>query len=381
MNRQRRILCLLMTMFIWITFTGVSYGYIIINAPMTGSSSTGWVLGGAPTALLTGNGTIDPVGSGWLRLTNNSTDQKGFAYNTTTFDLSQGLLIQFDYASWGGTGADGSSVFLFDAGATPFNIGAYGGSLGYAQMLPPAVTTAIPGISGGYVGIGLDEFGNFSNPTEGRYLGPGSYPNTVTVRGSVVGFGNGAVGQTTSTTSYPWIATSANNGSLWSNATTRPSQTGTDYRKVVIVISPGPNPVASVWIQFGYNQPLTQMVSGQALSAISVTSPDQLLEIGFAASTGGSTNYHEIRNLLVTNQGASTSIDLGITKTASVTTATIGSPITYTVTARNYGPNNITATGVGITDNVPTSITGVTWTCAVVAGSPSGTGCGAASGS
>ena len=120
------------------------------------------------------------------------------------------------------------------------------------------------------------------------------------------------------------------------------------------------------------------MINGALLPMISSS---QSLMVGYAASTGGSTNYHEIRNLLVTNAGTSTAIDLGITNTASVTTATIGSPITYTVTARNYGPNNITATGVGITDNVPTNITGVTWTCAVVAGSPSGTSCGAASGS
>ncbi|MGD0279668.1 MAG: hypothetical protein ABSC11_10215, partial [Smithella sp.] len=370
---RRRVALFFVTVTIWLMCAGASYGYIIINAPMTGSSSAGWVLGGNPnSSLLTGNGTIDPVGSGWLRLTDNEGNQTGYAYNTTTFDLSQGLLIQFDYATWGGSGADGYSVYLFDAGVSTFNIGAFGGSLGYAQK------TGIAGISGGYAGIGVDEYGNFSNPTEGRYLGPGADPNTVTVRGSVVGFGGGAIGQTTSTTSYPWIATSANNGSLWYNGTTRPVQTSTDYRRVTIEISPAPNPVANVWVQFGYNTTPVQMITNAALPAITTS---QLLMMGYAASTGGSTNYHEIRNLLVTNQGASTSIDLGITKTASVTTATIGSPITYTVTARNYGPNNVTATGVGITDNVPTSITGVTWTCAVVAGSPSGTGCGAASGS
>ena len=240
------------------------------------------------------------------------------------------------------------------------------------------------GISGGYAGIGVDEYGNFSNPTEGRYLGHGADPNTVTVRGSVVGFGGGAIGQTTSTTSYPWIATSANNGSLWYNGTTRPVQTSTDYRRVTIEISPAPNPVANVWVQFGYNTTPVQMITNAALPAISTS---QSLMMGYAASTGGSTNYHEIRNLLVTNQGASTSIDLGITKsvvdttTSSTTTTAVGDTISYTITARNYGPNNITATGVGITDNVPTSITGVTWTCAVVAGSPTGTSCGAASGS
>jgi len=376
-NPWRSVSLLLITVAIWHICARASYGYIIINAPMTGSSSAGWVLGGNPnSSLLTGNGTIDPVGSGWLRLTDNEGNQTGYAYNTTTFDLSQGLLVQFDYATWGGSGADGYSVYLFDAGVSTFNIGAFGGSLGYAQK------TGIAGISGGYAGIGVDEYGNFSNPTEGRYLGPGADPNTVTVRGSVVGFGGGAIGQTTSTTSYPWIATSANNGSLWYNGATRPVQTSTDYRKVIIqinpVTAPSSAPTANVWIQFGYNTTPVQMISGATLPTISSS---QLLMVGYAASTGGSTNYHEIRNLLVTNQGTSTAIDLGITNTASVATATIASPITYTVTARNYGPNNITATGVGITDNVPTNITGVTWTCAVVSGSPSGTSCGAASGS
>jgi uncharacterized repeat protein (TIGR01451 family) len=390
-NPWRSISLFLMAMAIWLMCVGASYGYIIINAPMTGTDQTNWQVGGNPTsALLTGNGTIDPVGSGWLRLTNNSGNQTGYAYNTTPFDLSQGLLVQFDYATWGGTGADGYSVYLFDAGVPSpgpgFVIGAFGGSLGYAQKLstatcnPPATT--VPGITGGYVGIGVDEYGNFAYGCEGRYLGNSLQANTVTIRGSVVGFGGGLVGSTQGATSYPWIVTSANNGSLWYNGATRPVQTSTNYRKVIIQISPvtapSSQPTANVWIQFGYNQPLTQMITNATLPLISSS---QSLLVGYAASTGGSTNYHEIRNLLVTNQGTSTSIDLGITNTASVTTATIGSPITYTLTAINYGPNNITATGVGITDNVPTNITGVTWTCAVVTGSPSGTSCGAASGS
>ncbi len=379
MNKPRRILFLLMTIFIWVTFAGVSYSAIIINAPMTGTDSTGWVLGGNPTSsLLTGNGTIDPVGSGWLRLTSNSTNQTGYAYNTTAFDLSQGLLIQFDYATWGGTGADGYSIFLFDAGVSTFNIGAFGGSLGYAQK------TGIAGISGGYIGIGVDEYGNFSNPTEGRYLGPGAQPNTVTVRGSVVGFGGGAIGQTTSTTSYPWIATSANNGSLWYNGATWPVQTSANYRKVIIQISavscPSFAPTANVWIQFGYNTAPVQMITNATLPTISCT---QSLMVGYAASTGASTNYHEIRNLLITNGSTSTAIDLGIAKsvvdtTTSSTTATaVGDGIQYIISARNYGPNNITATGVGINDSLPASITGVTWTCTPSGGAT----CGTASGS
>lgn len=361
------ILSLLMTMVIWIIFAGVSYGDIIINAPMTNTDSTGWVLGGNPTSsLLTGNGTIDAVGSGWLRLTSNSTGQTGYAYNTTSFDLSQGLLIQFDYATWGGTGADGYSIYLFDAGVSTFNIGAFGGSLGYAQK------STIAGISGGYIGIGVDEFGNYSNYSEGRYGGNGyATPNTVAIRGSVINFGGGAVGDTTNTSSYPFITVSPNNGSLWYNGTVRPDQTSTNYRRVIIQISaascPSSAPTANVWIQFGYNTTPTPMITGAALPGISCT---QQLRVGYAASTGDSTNYHEIRSLLVTNASTSTAIDLGITKTVTdtsgntITSVAPGGSIRYVVKVTNNGPNDVTATGVGIQDSIPSNITGVTWTCA-----------------
>ncbi|NVN99362.1 MAG: DUF11 domain-containing protein [Geobacteraceae bacterium] len=382
----------LVTIAIWLCFAGAAHAYIIINTPMTGTNSTGWNLGGNPSsAVLTGNGTIDPVGSGWLRLTNSTSNQTGFAYNDTVFDLSAGALIQFDYVSWGGSGADGLSVYLFDANVPTFNIGAFGGSLGYAQKLSTAscspVTPSVPGISGGYIGFGIDEYGNFATQCEGRYLGANgnttsTIPNTVTVRGSVSGFGSGAIGATTGSTSYPWLATSANNGLLWVNSATRPDQLSSNYRKVIIRISPAPNPVADVYIQFGFNTTPKLMISSLALPAISVS---QQLKVGFGASTGSLTNYHELRNLLITDSGASASIDLGVTKipvatgttTPALSSVLVGSAFQYLITAQNFGPNNITATGVGITDTIPSNITPGSWSCSVVTGSPSGTSCGA----
>lgn len=378
-----------------LSFATVSNAYIIINAPMTDTNAAGWVLGGNPaSATLTGNGTVDPVGSGWLRITNNTGNQTGFAYNTTSFDLSAGVLIQFDYAAWGGSGADGISVFLFDSNVSTFNIGAFGGSLGYAQKMAnnpicnggTSVSPAVAGVSGGYVGVGLDEYGNFAACTEGRYEGWNSNSssldaNTVTIRGPVVGFGGGAIGQTLNASSYPWLYTSGVTPSaLWTNSSTRPSQTGTGYRKVIIQISPAPNPVVNAWIQFGFNTTPVQIVSNQALPAISAS---QTLMVGFGASTGGSTNYHEVRNLLITSLGESTSIDLGVTKvpvatgtTNQITSVGAGAPFQYLVTATNFGPNPITATGVGVTDTFPANITPGSWTCAASGGAT----CGAASG-
>ena len=94
---------LLVIALLTMVFAGPASATIIINAPMTDTNSTGWTLGGTPSsAILTGNGAIDPVGNGWLRLTNATGNQTGFAYNNTAFDLSAGLLIEFDYATWGG---------------------------------------------------------------------------------------------------------------------------------------------------------------------------------------------------------------------------------------------------------------------------------------
>ena len=51
----------------------------------------------------------------------------------TAFTASNATVYaSFDYASWGGSGADGIAFFLFD-GSVSFDLGADGGSLGYAQ--------------------------------------------------------------------------------------------------------------------------------------------------------------------------------------------------------------------------------------------------------
>ncbi len=183
--------------------------------------SADWVMGGS--AALTGNGSIDPNGDGWLRLTGKSTYQTGFVYYNKSIPANQGLIIDFDYASWGGNGADGISFFLFDGTTSTFNIGANGGSLGYAQKC------GLNGLSGGYLGIGLDEFGNFSNPNECRIGGPGYRPDSVAIRGP------GSL-----LTGYAYIAGSSRltTGIDTPNVATRPSQISDRYRHVRIIIEP-----------------------------------------------------------------------------------------------------------------------------------------------
>ena len=68
--------------------------------------------------------------------------------------------------------------------------------------------------------------------------------------------------------------------------------------------------------------------------------------------------------------------DLSITKTDGAASINSGSPITYTIVVSNAGPD--ASTGSIVTDTVPATITGVTWTCGSATG---GATCGAASGS
>jgi uncharacterized repeat protein (TIGR01451 family) len=68
--------------------------------------------------------------------------------------------------------------------------------------------------------------------------------------------------------------------------------------------------------------------------------------------------------------------NLGITKTDGLTSINPGSAVTYTIVVSNAGPDG--STGSIVTDTVPATITGVTWTCGAASG---GATCGAASGS
>jgi uncharacterized repeat protein (TIGR01451 family) len=68
--------------------------------------------------------------------------------------------------------------------------------------------------------------------------------------------------------------------------------------------------------------------------------------------------------------------NLGITKTDGVGSINPGSTVTYTIVVSNAGPD--ASTGSIVTDTVPASISGVTWTCGTPTG---GATCGAASGS
>ena len=257
-------------------------GYV--NEDFTGTTAPGWVFttGDDEGPYLTAAQGIDSPGDGWLRLTENENNEADFAYYDTAFSSAEGVYIEMAYSIWGGSGADGLVVALFDGSVDSPTAGGYGGSLGYAQR------TGVDGLSKAVFGIGLDEFGNFSNPTEGRIGGPGSVPDGVAIRGP----GDKQDG-------YEYITGSdvSGYGSLdFRNVLTRPDQTGDDYRGFRLIIST--EKYITLDMKFGADSEYVTIIDQFPYTE---EMPDTL-KLGFTAGTGGSTNFHEIRTLIVADQ-------------------------------------------------------------------------------
>jgi hypothetical protein len=101
---------------------------------------------------------------GYLQFTDTQLNQTGSILYNRPVPSSAGLIATFDQFQYGGSTppADGIAFYLVDGATVLSTPGGFGGSLGYAQR------TGVPGITGGYVGIGFDTFGNFYNDLEGR---------------------------------------------------------------------------------------------------------------------------------------------------------------------------------------------------------------------
>jgi len=288
------------------------------------------------------NGTA-AVAGGWATITPAAARTAGAIALTDTFPSALGITVSFDYATYGGSGngGDGFSMYLAD-GSSPIGVGGAGGNLGYAGN---------PGIPGGYVGIGFDEFGGFAAGNGG----PGQRPNAVTVRGS----GNAGAG-------YAFRATAPAPGGV-------PTGSRAGARSVQMSIIPESGTgdlLLSVAMSATPGGPLEPVISDLDLSnaAGQAALPAQL-RLGFGGSTGSALNAHEVSNLAV-----EVPTDLAVTKTATAAQAVDGA-VQYVVTAENL--SSVGVQGAAITDDVPASVEGVTWTCAASGGAV----CAAATGS
>jgi len=272
-----------------------------------------------PSTIFGGNwtlshGTTDAAGTnpyinattGLLRLTENTNNNAKAATVPSIFPAAGNYIsVEFNnYAYQGGnTGADGIAVTLSDY-TIPAVPGGFGGSLGYAQRTDS--TPNPPGFAGGWVGVALDEYGNFQNPTEGRIGGPGSRPQSVGVRGP----GSGTSG-------YRYMggtASSPGGYNISANSTSSTPATGYMYQVVVDSRNSGAGTInvsvnrdattkngSSYTSLFGPFNAYTEASYALGQGWITQVVPDYW-KISFTGSTGGSINVHEIGSLRICAQ-------------------------------------------------------------------------------
>ncbi|MCS4300578.1 hypothetical protein [Chryseobacterium sp. BIGb0232] len=293
-----------------------------------------------------------------LRLTRNVTNiSGGVILADKKFTSDQGIKFEFEYVIYGGNsnGGDGISIFLVD-GSIPkdqLNLGYFGGGLGYTfVMRNPRQGGNLEGLRGAYLGIGLDEFGNFKtrfrqgdrtrNGLTDVSIADGR--NNVTLRGKR---GNQYLSSSEPAgyNGYPLLYSTATNASPSSSnrSVSLNTQTGKHiaiknstfsqftmenggnsipqndsdarFRKVYVTLIPNPAGGYNITLEIqhgnvkekvidSYYYPTSLKYTENAMQNNQVrtldTSPPSTFRIGFAASTGDAKNIHLLKNLGVT---------------------------------------------------------------------------------
>lgn len=268
---------------------------------------------------------------GWLRLTSAEGGEFGYVFDNEAFPSTDGALVEFEYADWGGSGADGLTFFLLNGSTSEaeFHAGQPGGALGYASCNNPT-----DGLSNAYVGVGFDEYGNFTNLGSICGLdGTEFLANHVSVRGSAA-------------ESYRLLATAQTSESLRAERS--------HARRVTIAITPDDK--LSVYVDYpdGTYQQVTE--------DFQLPTAPATLKFGYVASTGALTDYHEIRNAQVVKPAQLTP---SITQTAGGHER--GEPLTWTGVVHNEGPNATQREQLHATTGGQ-SLSNVHWTCEAAGG-------------
>ena len=331
----------------------------------------------------------DTNGSGKLRFTSATTGQEGGLFAAASVPTSQGIDATFNTYQYGGTGADGMAFVLAAVNPTdplaPTNIGQSGGDLGYSANAGLSEV----GLTDGYMGIGLDVYGNYSNSqyegtgcTNPAYINTGGHqvPGQVVVRGP----GAGTVGYCAINST----ATSTSSKALTLRASTRAASevpvevainpTSTSFTTVSgITVPAGTYAVQFTPVGGSATQEtgaLPTVPSGLYPSSTWTTSagiPKQLA-FGWVGSTGAVTDFHEVDAVNVAS--FSPVPQLAVSQTSYVAASPkAGTPVTYTVSPSVSSSGASESNPISVTETLPAGVVpvgayGSGWTC----GSPSG---------
>jgi outer membrane protein OmpA-like peptidoglycan-associated protein len=307
-------------------------------------------------------------------------------YNSVALPTTNGLDVTWDSYQFNGTGADGISFDLASVNpnnpAPPSTVGPSGGSLGYSSA------TGVPGVPFGYLGFGADVFGNFESASFGG-TGCGQSTSAIAESMGVRGPGNGTAGYcllgqsnlSAGTTLDSRIATSRGSGA---SSIAVPEE---------VVINPSASPITATssgvtvpggdWMfatePLVAGAPGTQWVSllgalptnpvGVPSSWLNTSTGLPLeLAFGWASSTGGSNEIHQINFLQASS--LTTSPSLALTNTDSGGgTLPANSSVTVTLTPSVPLSSAINESQTVVaSDTLPASLTpasasGTNWSC------------------
>ena len=293
------------------TFTGStvhSQQYVVGG---TGTTTAG---GTTNTACLTASGsaagqvpascadTTDAAGSGALRITQKQGAQTGFLLNDHALPTKAGLDISFDMYQYGGNGADGIAFFLSDGAYALTSVGAAGGSLGYSNSTKGS-GIGKPGVPHGLLGVAFDAYGNFtyetnnaSCATDPTWIGTARSPQTVAVRGPGVLKSDGTWNDGYCLLAAPKAPT---DGKGIDNTATQTRAAAVRHVRIVIDPPTDASPQVSVYLgDLGDDSSAApSLVTQVPEPAILASTPT--FKFGWAGSTGGSTDVHEVSALVV----------------------------------------------------------------------------------
>lgn len=234
------------------------------------------------------------VNPGYLRLTENTGANAKAATVPGIFPAAGNYIsVEFQNYAYNGSGADGIAVTLSDQ-SVPAVPGAFGGSLGYAQKSNPGSDCTkpggCPGFAGGWIGVAIDEYGNFQSASEGRVGGPGRIPDSVSMRGS----GSGMTG-------YRYLGGTGTLSPEVDNAASTSPSRGHYYQ--VIVDARNEPASTSVAVNRDTGSGYTSLISIPNVYAGGSQAPVPAnWLVSFTGSTGGLTNIHEIGGLRICAQ-------------------------------------------------------------------------------
>lgn len=337
----------------------------------------------------------DAVGSGKLRLTDDSTYKVGGLFAATSVPTVSGLDLTFNTYQYGNrtdtAAADGIAFALAAVDPTsptaPANIGPNGGSLGYSAT-NSGTTAGYPGLAYGYLGVGFDVYGNFSN---NRFQGlgctnPAYIANNTQVKSQVIVRGPG-----NSTSGYCALASTATGTTSQTAVPLRATTRDASRVPVEVVINPASSSITSpsgitvaaksYAVQFTpVGAAGSRTLSGALPTVASGLYPStwvdssgypKQLAFGWVGSTGGSQDAHELDNVKVVSLSAVP--ELTVSQTAyTASTPAAGDPVSYVVRAGvDVGVDETSP--VSVTDTLPTGVTptggyGSGWTCAAPVG-------------